>query len=81
MKCLVRYGCWVLIGVVAATAAMANPIELHAIDFPERATIAVHLAPEPGAPEAKMDAKVAYKDRAGHHRFELCRDEAGDSLR
>ena len=51
-----------LVVMLAVSATMAGPIDLHAVEYPEKATVSLNLSPEPGAPNAKMQAKVTYKD-------------------
>ena len=54
-----------LVVVFAVSATMAGPIDLHAVEYPEKATVSLNLSPEPGAPNAKMQAKVAVNASRG----------------
>ena len=54
--------CTTLVASIAVSATLAAPIDLHAVEFPEKSAVSLNLSPEPGAPDAKMQAKVTYKD-------------------
>lgn len=52
--------CLVLGAAVGPLAAA--PLELNAVDFPERTTVDLAFSAREGAPEAKMTGKVTYRD-------------------
>ena len=48
--------------MLSALPAFSATLELNGIDFPEGKTVDLTLSPQPGAPDAKMKAKVTFRN-------------------